>query len=104
MNKFSPLFLISLVSSRLFNEVFQNGFLKHLFIGLRWVSGAACRNFYLITACKPLVTTREIWFPDQGPHLGFLHWDRAVLAAGPPESPRLLLCLCLPRLSFPVFQ
>ena len=38
--------------------------------------------FFLVVAC-------EIWFPDQGSNPGPLHWERGVLATGPPgKSPK----------------
>ena len=40
----------------------------------------ACK--FLVVACKFLVVA--FWFPDQKWNLGFLHWDRGVLATGQP--------------------
>ena len=33
----------------------------------------------LAVACKLLVATCKIWFPDQGSNLGSLHWKRWCL-------------------------
>ena len=41
----------------------------------------------LVAACKLLVTAHGVRFPDQGSNPSLLHWDRGVLATGPPGKP-----------------
>ena len=40
-----------------------------------------------VAACKLLVTADGVQFPDQGSNPGLLHWERGVLATGPPWKP-----------------
>ena len=40
----------------------------------------------LVEACKLLAAACEILFPDPGSNLGPLHWERGVLATGPPRK------------------
>ena len=39
----------------------------------------------LVVACKLLVATCGIYFPDQGSNQCLLHWESRILATGPPE-------------------
>ena len=51
--------------------------------------------FFLVVACKLLGTACGIWFPDQGPNSGPLHWEREVLASRQPgKSLKCYLKLC----------
>lgn len=36
-----------------------------------------------VAAGKLLVVAHGIWFPDQGSHLGPLHWEYEALVMGP---------------------
>ena len=57
----------------------------YLFIYNLAASGLSCgkRNL-LVVACELLVAACGILFPDQGSNPGPLHWERGVLATGPP--------------------
>ena len=56
---------------------------------------AACRISTL--ACEPLVAACGIEFPDWGSNRGPLHWQRGVLATGPPgNSLQWVLVDCCP--------
>ena len=72
-------------------------FLKHLVLFI-WphqvwvVAQGVCDLSYstqdlLVAACKLLVTAHGVQFPDQGSNPSLLHWDRGVLATGPPGKP-----------------
>ena len=51
----------------------------------------SCSNtifFFLVDPCKLLVRTCGMQLAHQGRNLGLLHWERGVLATGPPgKSP-----------------
>ena len=62
----------------------------YLFIWLHWVL-VVVRGIFVaahegssLRHAGSLVAACGIWFPDQGSNLGPLHWERGVLATGPP--------------------
>ena len=56
----------------------------YLFIWLCQVLAVACK--ILVPVCELSVMAYGIYFPNQGPNLGPLHWEHRALATGQPEK------------------
>ena len=67
-------------------------YLRHVGSSLPRAGSSLRHEGSSVVACKLLVVACGIQFPDQGSNPGPLHWERGVLATGPPGKSRFFVC------------